>query len=89
VDELVVPPERLLAGIKVELEHADVTHGDLLETAKIALAHFKENPGMRGGYGDYYHHLEKMEEDADEFWSDRVKPDIYVPLMDLLSMIDF
>lgn len=31
-------------GMNVELEHADVTNGELVATAKIAAAHLKENP---------------------------------------------
>lgn len=41
-------------GLKVELEHADVTKKDPIKTAKIALAHLKELP-------DYYTRLAKME----------------------------
>ena len=41
-------------GMNVELEHKDVTHGDLAMTAKIAAAHLKEKP-------DYYTALAKME----------------------------
>ena len=47
------PPEDLLRGLNIELEHGlinkstNVTNGDLLLTAKIALAHLKEFP-------DYY-----------------------------------
>ena len=41
-------------GMKVETEHKDVTHGDPVKTAKIALAHIKEVP-------DYYSRLSKME----------------------------
>ena len=47
-------PTQLLKGLTVELEHIDVTNGDLLLTAKIALAHLRELP-------DYYDRLEKME----------------------------
>jgi Protein of unknown function (DUF5661) len=42
------------AGMNVELEHKDVTHGDLTTTAKIAAAHLKEKP-------DYYTQLAKVE----------------------------
>ena len=96
INESVIPPKRLLVGIKVELEHGNVdpttnvTHDDLFETAKIALAHFKENPGS-DGYGDYYHQLEKMEKGADKFWKGRKKPDIftgYVPLWDLSEILN-
>lgn len=31
-------------GMNVELEHKDITGGDLLLTGKIAYAHLKENP---------------------------------------------
>jgi hypothetical protein len=47
-------PKQLLKGMKVELEHWDVTNCDLIMTAKIALAHIKEHP-------KYYDALEKME----------------------------
>ena len=54
-------------GMNVELEHGyqglltNVTNDDSLVTGKIALAHLNEFP-------DYYDRLEKMEEEADEFW---------------------
>lgn len=46
-------------GIKVEHEHDDITHGDLLLTAKIVWAHLKENP-------KYYDALENMEKKLDD-----------------------
>lgn len=46
--------EQLRMGMNVELEHIDITNGDPILTAKIALAHLKELP-------DYYTHLEKIE----------------------------
>lgn len=54
-------------GMNVELEHGyrdvltNVTSDDSLLTGKIALAHLNEFP-------DYYDRLEKMEEEAEEFW---------------------
>ncbi|MFP3908815.1 MAG: DUF5661 family protein [Archaeoglobaceae archaeon] len=57
-------------GMNVELEHGshdpitDVTNDDPLMTGKIALAHLNEFP-------DYYDRLEKMEEDAEEYWEKR------------------
>lgn len=37
--------EALQAGMNVELsEHCDITHGDPIMTAKIALAHLREDP---------------------------------------------
>jgi hypothetical protein len=59
-------------GMEVELEHGlqdpatDVTHDNLLVTGKIALAHLNEFP-------DYYVRLEKMEEEAHEFWGKKRK----------------
>ncbi|MDD8013265.1 MAG: hypothetical protein PHX05_07300 [Acidobacteriota bacterium] len=44
--------ETLAEGMNVELEHCDVTHGDTLMTAKIALAHLREDP-------EYYQKLKK------------------------------
>lgn len=88
VDTNVIPIGRLKRGIEVELEHGDrtfskdsrldVTHSDLIATARIALAHFRENPGLRdpdsGAYliPDYYHLLDEMEERQDEMWSERL-----------------
>ena len=54
-------------GMEVELEHGthdpetNVSDDDLLTTGKIALAHLREFP-------DYYDRLEKMEEEAEEYW---------------------
>ncbi len=54
-------------GMNVELEHGtrdsltNVTNDDEIMTGKIALAHLNEFP-------DYYDRLEKMEQEADEFW---------------------
>lgn len=55
-------------GLGVELEHGtrdpqtDVTGDDEILTGKIALAHLREFP-------DYYTRLEKLEAEADEYWS--------------------
>jgi hypothetical protein len=54
-------------GMDVELEHGsrdpvtNVTNDDSLMTGKIALAHLNEFP-------DYYDRLEKMENEAEEYW---------------------
>lgn len=59
--------EQFRAGLDVELEHGsvnlltNVTNDDPLMTGKIALAHLNEFP-------DYYTRLEKMEEEAKDFW---------------------
>lgn len=42
----------LLEGMEVELEHCDFTEGDAMITARIALAHLRENP-------DYYRKLKE------------------------------
>jgi hypothetical protein len=55
-------------GLGVELEHGshdpetNVTNNDEILTGKIALAHLREFP-------DYYTRLEKLEEEADIYWS--------------------
>ncbi len=62
--------EEFRAGLAVELEHGahdpetNVTNDDELMTGKIALAHLKEYP-------DYYTRLDKLEKEADEYWSKR------------------
>lgn len=54
-------------GLNVELEHGtlypetDVTNNDNKMTGKIAWAHLKEFP-------DYYTRLEKLENEAEEYW---------------------
>ncbi len=59
--------EQFRKGLHVELEHGtengltNVTGDDALLTGKIALAHLEEFP-------DYYDRLEKMEEEAKEYW---------------------
>jgi hypothetical protein len=46
--------QQLQEGMNVELEHLDVTGGDPLLTARIALAHLRERP-------DYYEWLRWVE----------------------------
>jgi len=59
--------EQFRRGMDVELEHGlcdsntNVTNDDALVTGKIALAHLNEFP-------DYYTRLDKMEEEAEEYW---------------------
>jgi hypothetical protein len=48
--------EQFHMGMNVELEHTDVTKGNLTQTAKIAVAHLKEKP-------DYYTRLKKVEQE--------------------------
>jgi hypothetical protein len=62
--------EQFRLGMDVEFEHGshdpqtDVTHDDAVVTGKIALAHMKEFP-------DYYERLERMEAEAERYWSTR------------------
>ncbi|HHT78918.1 MAG TPA: hypothetical protein GXZ93_03870 [Actinobacteria bacterium] len=62
--------EQFRRGMDVELEHGtedpktNVTNDDPLLTGKIALAHLNEFP-------DYYIRLDKMEEEAEEYWENK------------------
>jgi hypothetical protein len=62
--------EQFRMGMDVELEHGtidsntNVTNDDPLLTGKIALAHLNE-------FVDYYTRLEKMEEEAENFWKNK------------------
>ena len=60
--------DKFTKGINVEFEHGtrypetNVTNNDKALTGKIAWAHLKEFP-------DYYTRLEKMENEAEAYWS--------------------
>lgn len=61
-----VNPEQLSKGLKMEQEHAggvskstDISKGNKMVPAKIAVAHLKEDP-------KYYTHLQKMESKYDK-----------------------
>lgn len=62
--------EQFRRGLEVELEHGaqdpqtNVTNDDLMLTGKIAWAHLKE-------FADYYTRLDKLEAEADAYWSSR------------------
>jgi Protein of unknown function (DUF5661) len=66
-DFAVIDLQEFCDGLSIELEHGardpqtNVTNDDLFLTGKIALAHLKEFP-------DYYTRLEKLEQEADEYW---------------------
>lgn len=59
--------EQFRRGMDVELEHGthdsstNVSDDDPLVTGKIALAHLNE-------FADYYTRLDRMEEEAEEYW---------------------
>ena len=60
--------DQFRSGMDVELEHGlrdpdtNVSNDDPLITGKIALAHLNE-------FSDYYTRLEKMEQEAKNYWS--------------------
>ena len=68
VDWDIIEKEQFSKGLEVEMEHGkinpmtNVTNDDLLLTAKIAIAHLIEFP-------DYYTRLEKMENEAEQYWN--------------------
>jgi len=70
VDWTKVDRDEFRRGLEVELEHGardpetDVTHDDMVLTGKIAWAHLKEFP-------DYYMRLDRLETEADAYWSSR------------------
>jgi hypothetical protein len=55
LDQTKVTPEEFHMGMNVELEHVDVTQGDIKKTALLVLAHLKE-------VSDYYSKLQKYVE---------------------------
>lgn len=65
-------------GLNVELEHGklfgsitNITNDNLDLTTKIVIAHLKEFP-------DYYKRLLKMEMMADKYWTNKIKPNIFI-----------
>lgn len=70
VDWTKIDLEQFRRGLEVELEHGardpetDVTNNDMELTGKIAWAHLKEFP-------DYYTRLDRLEAEADAYWSAR------------------
>jgi len=67
IDWDVIPVKTFQHALEVELEHKDVTHGDMDMTAQIAIAHLKEYP-------DYYSRLDILEHDAELYWITHKKP---------------
>lgn len=62
--------EQFRHGMDVELEHGvvnfetNITNNDPLMTGKIALVHLNE-------FSDYYDRLDKMEQEAEEYWENK------------------
>ncbi len=78
VDWAQVDPDQFRRGMEVEFEHGsrdpatDVTHDDPVLTGKIAWAHLKEFP-------DYYTRLDRLEAEADAYWTARKSPELRGP----------
>lgn len=66
----VIDLDEFLFGLKVELEHRDITKGYYNLTTKIVIAHLKEDPR-------YYYYLRKMEHNRETYWKNKVKPNIF------------
>jgi len=70
INHKVVPFDQWVFGLNIELEHGtinkltDVTHDDLIKTAKITLAHLMEFP-------NYYEKLEQMEVTLEKQWENK------------------
>jgi hypothetical protein len=68
IDWTKVDLDQFRRGLEVELEHGardpetNVTNDDVMLTGKIAWAHLKEFP-------DYYTRLDRLEAEADAYWS--------------------
>ena len=67
----VVHLEQWEYGLNVELEHNDITHNNKDITSKIVIAHLKEDPF-------YYYRLQKLEDDSNKYWENKIKPDIFI-----------
>ena len=70
IDTSVVPISEFHYGLNAELEHTNITHGNISMTMKIVLVHLKEDP-------KYYHFLQKQELRRTAYWMNRVKPSIF------------
>lgn len=60
----IIPINELKYGLNVELEHKDLTKGNIEKTMKIVIAHLKEYP-------DYYRRLKKMENKANKDYKNK------------------
>ena len=66
----VVRLEQWIYGLNIELEHHDITHNNEDITAKIVIAHLKEDPF-------YYYRLQKLEDESNQYWKNKTKPNIF------------
>jgi len=67
-----VDKQEFINGMNVELEHSDITGGDLETTAKITLAHLDELP-------DYYTRLKEMESEVKKSISNWIQKQRLIP----------
>ena len=71
IDPRVIPYATWFVALQIELEHGNVdsqtnvTNDDVLETAKIALAHLKEDPLF------YYKNLVDMERESEAYYDEQ------------------
>jgi len=70
INSNVVKPSIFKKGLNIELEHKNITHGNPELTAKIAIAHLKEDP-------KYYYKLSKQEAKAEKYYKRHKKPNIF------------
>ncbi len=69
----IIPFSDWHSALNRELEHRNITHGNYKITAKIVIAHLKEDPY-------YYKYLIKLENRREKYWDNKVKPNIFVGL---------
>lgn len=70
IDWNVIPIKLFKSALDAELEHSDITGGDLDTTVKIVIAHLREAP-------DFYTRHFKMEKEMDSYWRYRTRPSIF------------
>lgn len=69
IDYDVVSLKVFTYAMNVEMEHKNVTHGNLSKTADIVIAHLNELP-------DYYQRLKRLEKAGEKYWESKTKPSI-------------
>jgi len=78
IDLTVVPLNEFKQGLNIELEHGskfgrltNVTDDNIYKTARIVIAHLKEDPR-------YYRYLKQLEHRRELYWNRRNKPSIFI-----------
>nr|QZX43590.1 hypothetical protein MarQu_008 [Marseillevirus sp.]WNL50102.1 hypothetical protein MarDSR_063 [Marseillevirus sp.] len=73
VDLVSVPLPVWRYAVEIETEHLETVDCDLLAVARVAIDHLLE-------YGPpYYAKLREMEEELEEYWKGKEKPQILLP----------